>query len=167
MDNFYSINVNQIQKNRQERDKLKFTTYKRILEKCYLKIKQCSDKDLEYCIYNIPEFILGEPLFNTKYCAEFLIEHLQMNGFNAKFVAPRYVFIAWTFGREKKFEGFRQTNGSQEKPLPRVQKKMIDFVKPENSTSINIDTSTDDEDKKFRIINEYVPTKNLFFKKKL
>ena len=34
-------------------------------------------------------------------------------------------------------------------------------------TSINIDTSTDDEDKKFRIINEYVPTKNLFFKKKL
>ena len=43
---------------------------------------------------------------------------------------------------------------------------MIDFVKPENSTSINIDTSNSDEDRRFRVINEYVPTKNLFFKKK-
>ena len=86
MDNFYSINVNQIQKNRQERDKLKYATYKRILEKCYLKIKQCSDKDLEYCIYNIPDFILGEPLFNKQFCSEFLTEHLNMNGFASKFL---------------------------------------------------------------------------------
>ena len=43
---------------------------------------------------------------------------------------------------------------------------MIDFVKPVNSDSINIDTS-EEEDKKFRIINEYVPTKNLFFKSQL
>ena len=166
MDNFYSINVNQIQKNRQERDKLKYATYKRILEKCYLKIKQCSDKDLEYCIYNIPDFILGEPLFNKQFCSEFLTEHLNMNGFSSKFLPPRYIFVSWNFGREKKFDGFRSTNSTQEKPLPRVQKKMIDFVKPVNSDSINIDTS-EEEDKKFRIINEYVPTKNLFFKKKL
>jgi len=166
MNNFYSINVNQIQKNRQERYKLKYSTYKRILEKCYLKIKQCSDKDLEYCIYNIPDFILGEPLFNKNFCSEFIIEHLRLNGFNSKFLPPRYIFIAWTFGREKKFEGFRQTNRIQEKALPRIKKKMIDFVKPENSTSINIDTSNSDEDRRFRVINEYVPTKNLFFKKK-
>ena len=38
MDNFYSINVNQIQKDKFERDRFKYATYKRILEKCYIKI---------------------------------------------------------------------------------------------------------------------------------
>ena len=171
MDDFYSINVNQIQRDKYERDRYKYNTYKRILEKCYLKIKTCSDNNQTYCIYTIPDFIIGEPLFRKQFCADFIMEHLRQNGFKPAFVPPTYVFISWDFGNDKKFDGFRKTN-SKYKKTP----KMIDFrniqdlnkekikAKPKKKSEITIDTN--DEAEKFRVINDYVPLKSVLFKKK-
>ena len=181
MDDFYSINVNQIQKNKHERNRYKYTTYKKILEKCYLKIKTCSDNNQDYCIYTIPDFIIGEPLFRKNFCANFILEHLKQNGFKSSFILPTYVFISWDFGNDKKFEGFRRTNTSFTKP-----KKMIDFRRVDdlnknkiykkysskNDKSKNQITNfpntinTNDDMEKFRIINDYVPLKSMLFKKK-
>jgi len=176
MDDFYSINVNQIQKNKCERDRYKYTTYKRILEKCYLKIKTCSDNNQSYCIYTIPNFIIGEPLFRKGFCAVFIMEHLKDNGFNASFVHPAYIFTSWNFGNDNKFEGFRRTNSRI--PNSITKPKMINFkgfsdqpdkksyknVKSRKKCGISIESNEDAE--KFRIINDYIPLKSMLFKKK-
>jgi len=161
MNNFYSINVNQIQQNRYERDRCKYSTYKKILEKCYFKIKNCSDKDEKYCIYQIPEFIFGEPLFNKYVCAKYMLEHLQDNGFNCKSISNIFIFITWHLGNERKFEGFRKTNQRFEKP------KMIDYKEQAKERKINNEITIDtmNQNEKFRIINDYIPTKPIFFKK--
>jgi|TARA_B110000495_G_C22816356_1_gene476555 hypothetical protein len=172
MDDFYSINVNQIQKNKGERDRYKYTTYKRILEKCYLKIKTCSDNNQSYCIYTIPDFIIGEPLFRKNFCATFIIDHLKDNGFSASFIYPTYVFASWNFGNDNKFEGFRRTNSRT--PNIKItnsikQPKMINFnglSEPKTKKSHGINNKSNEDAEKFRIINDYVPLKSMLFKKK-
>tara|TARA_B100000780_G_scaffold250841_2_gene197167 strand:+ start:11106 stop:11639 length:534 start_codon:yes stop_codon:yes gene_type:complete len=176
MDDFYSINVNQIQKNKGERDRYKYTTYKRILEKCYIKIKTCSDNNQVYCIYTIPNFILGEPLFRKHFCANFLIEHLKNNGFKSSFIEPTYIFASWDFGINNKFKGFRRTNthfsNLDKKPKMINFKGMGQSTKPKSKpkykpkTNHNISIDSNDEVEKFRIINDYVPLRSMMFKKK-
>ena len=102
MDDYYSLNVHQIQRDRHERDRHKYSTYKRILEKCYYKVKGCSDKDITYCTYQLPDFIFGEPIFNKIYCANYIVEHLRSNGFCCRFFEPNLLYITWTFAGARK-----------------------------------------------------------------
>ena len=160
MDDYYSINVNQIQQQRHNRDRVKFSTYKKILERCYLKIKSCAETEATYCSFTIPEYIFGEPLFNAAICSDFMVQHLMDNGFSAKFINPCYIFVCWNYGDTKKYDGFRKTNKKYEKIKP----KMITYNKnPVKVNNISIDTTPQE---KYRFINEYVPVKGLLYKNK-
>lgn len=52
-----------------------------ILERIYSRIRRCASVSMTNCKYEIPEVVIGHPMFDVERCVSFVIRHLVMNGF--------------------------------------------------------------------------------------
>ena len=50
----FSINVNDIQQRQNNKDRYRLQVYKRLLERCYIKIKSASDNEEKFCLCRVP-----------------------------------------------------------------------------------------------------------------
>jgi hypothetical protein len=64
-----------------EREKIKYKTFARIYNSIEKKITLASSSNFYYIWYEIPEFIIGCPLFNRNECKINIIRQLKENGF--------------------------------------------------------------------------------------
>ena len=69
--------------------------YEIILEKIHKKIIYTTKREQSFCIYVIPEYIIGLPMINNNECTEYLIEKLNENGFYVKYTFPILLYISW------------------------------------------------------------------------
>ena len=46
--------------------------------------------------FEIPEFILGIPIYNVKECNNYLQKKLEKNGFSSKFLNQTYLYVDWS-----------------------------------------------------------------------
>ena len=69
----FSINVNDIQQRQNNKDRYRLQVYKRLLERCYIKIKSASDNEEKFCLCRVPEFVFGEPIYKLPECILFII----------------------------------------------------------------------------------------------
>lgn len=122
--------------------------YKKLLEKCYYRIKNTADNDNTYFIYPIPDFVLGIPKYNLAYCAAFIIHDLRNKGFVAKFFNPNIIFISWHFN----IPSF--TNNGPKRIT--YNKPNITLDKPKQ-VNITLDKPIQT---KFKSISDYQPTGN-------
>jgi len=65
-----------------DRDKIKYKTFAKIYNIIERKITLASSSNLYYIWYQIPEFIIGCPLFNLSECKKNIIKQLKENGFD-------------------------------------------------------------------------------------
>jgi hypothetical protein len=68
-----------------------------ILERIYSRIRRCSTVSMKNCIYDIPELVVGHPMFDVDKCTRFIVRHLVMNGFKVSRTAGfnRILDINW------------------------------------------------------------------------
>lgn len=138
MENSYSVNVGQLREKFQERCKNRIKIYEKILEKCYKRISALANKDEVFCLFQVPEFVIGYPLYNLPYCAAYIINNLKKNGYGAKFYNPNIIFIIWTYDQPFYFDTPKLITA----PYPIADK----------STKQN-----------FRSIKDYTPSGNFLF----
>lgn len=69
--------------------------YDSILNKCHNKIKQAAEKELIGTFFNIPNYVVGLPLFNISECSKYIFDHLQQNGFKVNFLTFNIIHISW------------------------------------------------------------------------
>ena len=69
--------------------------YDEVLVKCHKRIQYNSQLERTYCFYQIPEFILGVPLYNINEMKEYIINSLKKNGFQIMYIDPNWIFINW------------------------------------------------------------------------
>ena len=69
--------------------------YDSILQKCHKRIKYNSSLERTYCFFQIPEFIIGVPLFNIIELRKYIMNSLKKDGFNLIYVDPNWLFILW------------------------------------------------------------------------
>jgi hypothetical protein len=55
----------------------KNVTYREILDMCMKKIKKCAYNRQYRCVFEVPEFILGSPLFDVNDAIRFVIDALK------------------------------------------------------------------------------------------
>lgn len=82
----------------QERDKKiqnRLNIFDEILKKCHKKIKQAADSMNAKCVFVIPEYVVGMPLYNSEMCKVFLVNTLREEKFDVKFFFPNILFISW------------------------------------------------------------------------
>ena len=82
----------------QERDKKiqnRLNLFDEILKKCHKKIKQAADSMNAKCVFVMPEYVIGMPLYNSEMCKVFLVNTLREEKFDVKFFFPNILFISW------------------------------------------------------------------------
>lgn len=113
--------------------------YEEILKKSHHRIKTVSKQNplIGYCLYIIPKFIYGIPLYNLSECVKYLFEKLTENGFKVYYTHPNLLIISWLHLKENK--------------------------KITNNVSSSINTSL--QNKEYREIENYIPSGNLIYNK--
>lgn len=103
----FTYSVEQIRQTYITKENKKLSTYNAILSLCYKKIKLSADNDLEMCIYVLPEYISGHPLYNKPDCITYMITHLHENGYNTEVYNPTYddssykIVVTWILPKTK------------------------------------------------------------------
>ena len=69
--------------------------YDGVLVKCHTRIKYNSALERTYCFYQIPEFIIGTPLYKVDEMRTYIINSLKTNGFKIIYIEPNWLFISW------------------------------------------------------------------------
>ena len=136
----YTTSVYEIQKKQIERDKRRTSVFKKILSKCYRRIKLASENEEFFCFFQLPEYMSGTPIYNMTECVMYILDHLDKNGFYAKYCDHYLLFVTWT--------------------LKNKTKNMIEN-KPNNQKSI-----TDSLNLKYRSINDYKPSGDFLYNSK-
>jgi hypothetical protein len=153
MDNFHNfntpmLNIDELHEKEQEKTKRKFEVYRKILEKCHNKIRITAQNanNNGYCLYQVPKYTFGVPLYDTKSCIMFLVSALTKNGFEVKYTHPNLLFVSWinkTSRSTLMIEDSQQqqsssfSNISNNSPSNNVVSNVLDNFKPENKILFN------------------------------
>ena len=93
----YAIHVSELTNMHEERNRMRLAVFEQILKKCYQKIYGAAKQDQCFSVFAIPDFILGTPLYNIKYCTVYLMAKLKENGYNVQYMFPNMLYISWKY----------------------------------------------------------------------
>lgn len=157
----------------------KIKIYQRILARVHKKIKAVSRQrhNNKFCIYLLPEFVLGIPRYDMVNCTSFVIEKLMENGFQVKYTHPNLLFISWQHYIPSHVRAdYKKKTGVSIDGYGNVIKKKNRDGKPDKSdiNSLlltnkpnNIKIKKDDKKSNFKNITNYKPTGNLIYNNQL
>ena len=91
------LNLDDLYEKKRQQDLSKLALFNKILNRIHVKIKTVSRQktDEQYCWFLVPETIIGVPRYDQAACVAYLINKLQVNGFNVRYVHPNTLFISW------------------------------------------------------------------------
>ena len=69
--------------------------YDSILKKCHSRILYNSGLQRTYCFYQVPEFVIGTPLYDIFELRNYIMNSLKTNGFEILYIEPNWLFIYW------------------------------------------------------------------------
>lgn len=147
MNGNFSVNVDELRDKHKKKCNIRIKIYENLLEKCYYRINNAAEIDKNYCIYSIPEFILGMPAYNLAYCAAYIIYDLRRNGYTANFYNPNVIVAIWKYDPP----AYLSNN-----------KKTITFDKPKLISTTK--TLQIEQPKQFRSVNDYKPSGNFLYR---
>lgn len=90
-----------LQRRNADTQKRKEHTFQHILQICVKHIVKCSDLQQTSCMYEIPEFIFGLPIYDVGNVVQYLQHHLSARGFTTMYVFPRVLIIGWSSAEKK------------------------------------------------------------------
>ena len=72
-----------------------YKTFANIFKTVEKKIKIASINNLYYVWYEIPEFIIGLPIFDIYECKKYIIVNMKANGFDIEEFESNIILIKW------------------------------------------------------------------------
>ena len=89
------LNLHHLNHSRRLKEVHKKQTYKKLLKKCHHRITFMASKSLTYCVFQIPEYVPGLPLFDIDKCKRYIVRKLHKNKFKVALVEPYLLYISW------------------------------------------------------------------------
>ena len=142
------ININNLYNNINKKKYEKYVVYDSILKKCHNKINRYAENLKLECIYEIPEYIFGLPLFNKTFAKNYIINRLQENGFIVRDISNMMnngIYISWDLSKTKN-KKFKQ------KKVVSDEYKSIDDYKP-NGLFIHNESGLNSINKKTNLLS--------------
>jgi hypothetical protein len=92
------VNIDELYERRQQRDLKQVSIFNKILNRIHKRIKftarnRANDKHIWF---TVPEYILGEPIYDQGECIGYLFNKLEENGFHTRYIHPNTLFVSWT-----------------------------------------------------------------------
>lgn len=90
------INVEELRKIREKKEKVQKETFDKMLGICYKRIKAAAINGKSECYYEVPEFIFGLPKYKLSDCCKYLIKKIGENDFDeVKWYKPNVIYVKW------------------------------------------------------------------------
>ena len=113
---------------------MRLEIYDDVLVKCHRRIKYNSTLERTYCFFQIPEFIIGVPLYKVEEMRIYIINSLKKDGIQVMYIDPNWLFISWAIpGMKKLVNSANSTNKRLSKEKNNRQYRSTDNYKPTGS----------------------------------
>lgn len=89
------LDINNLYKYQEQREEVKREYYEQIMKKIHNRIENFAIRNETLCMYQIPEFVFGIPLYNRMNCCRYIIDRLKNEGFKVYYVEPYQLVINW------------------------------------------------------------------------
>lgn len=92
------INIDDLYEKKHRHDLKQISIFNRILGRIHKRIKHTSAKKRHtenFIWFLVPEYIVGEPIYDKGDCIGYLVTQLEKNGFHVKYMHPNTLFISW------------------------------------------------------------------------
>jgi hypothetical protein len=91
------VNIDDLYEKKRKQDLNKLELFNKLLNRIHVKIKTISRQkvDEQACWFLVPETMIGVPRYDQGACIAYLINKLQTNGFNVRYIHPNMLFISW------------------------------------------------------------------------
>ena len=89
------LNIKDLYTSAKKTELEKYKLFDEVLKKCHKKIKLNADNKKTNCVFQVPPFIFGKPLYDIDELKNFLLKSLKMNGFEIKKLMEYYIYINW------------------------------------------------------------------------
>ena len=82
------INIDELYEKKRISDVNKLELFKKILNRIHIRIKTTAKqtKSERFCWFVVPEIIIGVPKYDQGACIAYIMDMLQTNGFNIKYI---------------------------------------------------------------------------------
>ena len=94
MDSAPSFDIAKLRVHAERRTQEKLKLYNRILARAHRRIEVAA-KHASRCIFQVPEFELGMPLYDAYQCSGYIIAKLRKDGFHVTYYNPHLLHIDW------------------------------------------------------------------------
>lgn len=143
------ININRLYNDINKKRYEKYLVYDKILKRCHNKIKTYAENLKLECLYEIPEYVFGLPLFNKTFAKTYIISRLEENGFIVRDVSNMtnscIIYISWDLSKTKN-KKFKQ------RPIINDEYRSIDDYKP-NGLFIHNESGLNSINKKSNLLS--------------
>jgi hypothetical protein len=90
----------------------------------------------------MPEVLLGYPNYNFAECLTYVLDRLEQDGFNTRYIHPNLIFIAWShwvpeYVREELKKKTNMNVDSFGAPIEKKNKSVVTFEKAESKPISN------------------------------
>ena len=89
------LNIFELQNSINKKKQNRTNVYESVLEKCHMKIQTAANKEKYELFYDVPQYVVGLPLFNINECIDFIVKQLTNNGFVVNYHFPKILHISW------------------------------------------------------------------------
>jgi hypothetical protein len=91
------LNIDELYEKKRQHDLNQLNLFNKILNRIHVRIKTISKQRMneQFCWYVVPEIIIGVPKYDQAACIAYVIDKLQQNGFNVRYIHPNTLFISW------------------------------------------------------------------------
>ena len=91
------LNIDELYEKKRQHDLNTLALFNKILNRIHVRIKTTSKQkiDSQFCWYVVPEIIIGVPKYDQGACIAYLLDKLNTNGFNVRYIDPNTLFISW------------------------------------------------------------------------
>jgi hypothetical protein len=170
------INIDDLYDKRQRRDLKQLSIFNKILNRVHKRVQYTarSKQGDTFIWFLVPEYIVGEPIYDKGDCIGYLVSQLEKNGFFVKYVHPNTLFVSWhtwvpSYVRneiKKKLGVVLDEKGNivEKKTTEEMDNSNPDlhmFGDRDKTTQSN--TLANSNQKQYTPINNYKPTGNLVY----
>ena len=141
-----TLNINDLYDSINNKNYKRMEKFDNILIQIHRRIKYHADLEQTFCLYNIPEFIFGTPLYNVNDLKNYIINTLKKNGFKILYFHPNTIFISWDV--ENKIKNKNKKNKKKNNNF-----KLIDEYNPKGNFVYNETSLLNMRDKTKNLLN--------------
>jgi len=91
------LNIYELHGEMNRRKETRTRSMDNVLERCHNKIRSASKKELSRIYFEVPEFVIGLPVYKLNDCILHIMKSLNQNGFVVKYFFPKLLYISWDF----------------------------------------------------------------------